>query len=269
MNVWKNKLMNFIKSNIRFILFLIIVSGTIYIVTHNYYGFIAVQGDSMNNTLLNGQIGIIQKYNLDEVIEKGDIIVFYSDELEEAVIKRCVATGGDTVSMDHGWLRLDGTIVKEPYIKEPMYKNYRIRKITLAQNEYFAMGDNRNNSTDCRELGPTDNEHMIGKLVINLGDYGVTVKSVLITFAILIAILIIIGFVCDVILYKPEIGKAPKECEDFPIEMDVSICTGEKNIGFRNPKTKKLLYMELVRNNDDIIDYCMKYGRSFDKFVQK
>ena len=261
--------MNF--GEIKFIILLIVISSIIYVVTHYFYGFIAVQGDSMKNTLKDGQIGIIQKYNLNDTIEKGDIIVFYSDELEEAVIKRCVAVGGDTISMDHGWLRLGekGTIVKEPYIREPMYKNYRIRKITLAQDEYFAMGDNRNESTDCRELGPTDQEHIIGKLVINLGTYGVTVKSVLIVFAIMIAVLLIIGFICDVVFYKPEIGKTPKECENFPIEIDTSTCTGEKSIGFRNPKTRKLLYMELVKNNDDIIDYCIKYGRSFDKFVQK
>ncbi len=53
----------------------------------------------------------------------------------------------------------------------------------------------------------------------------------------------------------------PEGCEDFEIEIDKSICTGEMTVGFRNPQTGKLLYAELARSEEDVIAYKKKYGR--------
>ncbi len=60
---------------------------------------------------------------------------------------------------------------------------------------------------------------------------------------------------------KKKVLSVPKECEDFVIEIDKSICTGEMTVGFRNPQTGKLLYAELARSEEDVIAYKKKYGR--------
>ncbi len=53
----------------------------------------------------------------------------------------------------------------------------------------------------------------------------------------------------------------PDGCEGFAIEVDKSICTGEMIVGFRDPRSKKLLYAELARSQADVEEYKKKYGR--------
>lgn len=62
------------------------------------------------------------------------------------------------------------------------------------------------------------------------------------------------------VLNKNKIIPVPSGCENLIIEVDKSICTGEMTVGFRDPKSKKLLYAELARNEADIIAYKKKYG---------
>ena len=52
----------------------------------------------------------------------------------------------------------------------------------------------------------------------------------------------------------------PKECKEFEIRTQSSICTGERIIGFYDPKTKKLLYSELASTEMDIDAFYEKYG---------
>jgi hypothetical protein len=52
----------------------------------------------------------------------------------------------------------------------------------------------------------------------------------------------------------------PSECAGLEVKVESSICTGEKIIGFYDPKTKKLLYSELVTSAKDITDFYAKYG---------
>lgn len=53
----------------------------------------------------------------------------------------------------------------------------------------------------------------------------------------------------------------PKECEGLDIRVESSVCTGERVIGFRDPRSGKLLCSELVRSDDDITAFYAKYGR--------
>lgn len=59
---------------------------------------------------------------------------------------------------------------------------------------------------------------------------------------------------------KKNVMPIPEECKDFEIEVDKSTCTGEMTVGFRNPRTGKLLYAELVRSEAEVEAYKMKYG---------
>lgn len=60
--------------------------------------------------------------------------------------------------------------------------------------------------------------------------------------------------------YKKNIQSIPKECIGLEVKIESSTCTGEKTIGFYNPKSKKLLYSELVTSSQDINDFYTKYG---------
>lgn len=204
-----------LKEIIIFLLILLVMWLAIFYETKYVYGFIVVDGDSMNNTMYNGQVGIIQKFHKDEV-KAGDIVVFYSDELEEYLIKRCVAVGGDTISMDQGVLTVNGKVVKEDYIKEPMVEDDHIDEMTIPENCIYAMGDNRNDSYDCRFLGPVPMKEFTGVLKVNLGKYGITKNRVLITFAILLVLFVAVGFYDDVI------RKKKNEEEENPVKEKVA-----------------------------------------------
>ncbi|MCM1499344.1 MAG: hypothetical protein NC124_12835 [Clostridium sp.] len=53
----------------------------------------------------------------------------------------------------------------------------------------------------------------------------------------------------------------PESCENFQIEVDKSICTGEMTVGFRDPVSGKLKFAELARSEADIEAFKKKYGR--------
>ena len=101
------------------------------------------------------------------------VINDYNAQLDETLVKRIVAVGGQTVDIDfsQGIVYVDGAALDEPYIKEPTYLEEGLAfPITLAEDEVFIMGDNRNHSTDSRDtrLGPVNVGYLQGKAIFLL-----------------------------------------------------------------------------------------------------
>ena len=140
-----------------------------------------VDGDSMNNTLRDGEVMLI--WSLGYTPEQGDIVVLNKTSAvlpgwnePRAIVKRVIATGGQTVDVDYasGTVFVDGQPLDEPYIREEMYLPYgaamQHTHWEVPENSVFVMGDNRNNSTDSRDdrLGPIDSDYILGKAVLAL-----------------------------------------------------------------------------------------------------
>ena len=109
-----------------------------------------VEGNSMNPTLNDNQFVFGTSTTIADV-ERNDIILF---ERYDGVflIKRVVAVPGDTLEIKDNKLIVNGNVIAEDYIKEPM-NTADLAEFKIPQGRYFVLGDNRNNSEDSRALG--------------------------------------------------------------------------------------------------------------------
>ena len=135
---------------------------------------IGVDGHSMVPTLQDGDRLLVLNAMLDNDYEYGDIVVLRKDTfLEEPIVKRVIATEGQTVDIDfaNGVVYVDGEALDEPYINEPTYVEEGTEfPLTVPEGSIFVMGDNRNHSSDSRssDLGTVDTRYVIGKAVFLL-----------------------------------------------------------------------------------------------------
>lgn len=147
---------------------LVILAMTFLVVT--YVGQrTRVIGSSMEPTLSDGDNLIVDKisYRFHEP-ERFDIIVFPFRYAEKTYyIKRIIGLPGETVYInEEGTIFIDGKELKEFYGKEVIKDPGRAYEtITLGADEYFVLGDNRNNSSDSRDpvVGNIRREDFIGK----------------------------------------------------------------------------------------------------------
>ena len=118
---------------------------------------------SMEPTLQIGQRLLINKvvYKFHEP-EAGDIITFNPPNNPRATfIKRIIGLPGDTVEVKMGAVYINGVQLDEPYIKEP--PTYTFRQYEIPKNNYFVLGDNRNNSGDSHTGWTLPRQNIIGK----------------------------------------------------------------------------------------------------------
>ncbi len=114
-----------------------------------------IPSGSMENTLQIGDRVLVNRlaYRFGSP-SRGDIIVFKSPEnLDEDLIKRVIAVGGDTIEIRSGNVFVNGQMIVEPYLKEPPISlNFAPEKV--PDGTVFVMGDNRNDSHDSRAWNP-------------------------------------------------------------------------------------------------------------------
>ena len=132
-----------------------------------------VNGDSMNVTLEDGDNLIVDKlsYRFSDP-KRFDIIVFpYQYQEKTYYIKRIIGMPGETVQVIDGMVYIDGEMLDETYGMEIMqYAGVASEPITLGEEEYFVLGDNRNNSSDSRDpsVGNIQEDQIIGKAFLRI-----------------------------------------------------------------------------------------------------
>ena len=134
-----------------------------------------VDGQSMDPTLEHGELMLV--WSLGYSPKQGDIIIINkttADFLhEQAIVKRVIALGGQTVDIDYGEgvVYVDGEALDEDYILEEMYlpgnPYMQETHFEVPEGEVFVLGDNRNGSTDSRDerLGSIDEGYILGRAV--------------------------------------------------------------------------------------------------------
>ena len=133
---------------------------------------IRVDGSSMRETLQHNDLLLVLNGWLCGDYAAGDVVVLSKPGFEGGapIVKRVIATGGQTVDIDFatGTVCVDGVVLEEDYIREPTFREEGLAfPVTLAENEIFVLGDNRNNSKDSRhpDLGCVDGRYVIGRAV--------------------------------------------------------------------------------------------------------
>ena len=132
---------------------------------------IGVDGHSMVPTLQDGDRLLVLNSMLYNDYKYGDIVVLRKEAfLEEPIVKRVIATEGQTVDIDFstGSVYVDGVLLKEEYINELTFLEEGTEfPLKVPEGSIFVMGDNRNHSSDSRDsrLGTVDTRYVIGKAV--------------------------------------------------------------------------------------------------------
>lgn len=135
---------------------------------------IGVDGHSMVPTLQNGDRLLVLNSMLYDDYKYGDIVVLRKESfLTEPIVKRVIATEGQTVDIDfaNGIVYVDGVALEEDYINDLTYTDEGTEfPLTVPEGSIFVMGDNRNRSDDSRNsaLGTVDTRYVIGRAVFLL-----------------------------------------------------------------------------------------------------
>jgi signal peptidase I len=132
-----------------------------------------VEGASMYPTFKNGHYLIVDELTYHfKSPARGSVLVFkYPKDPSKSFIKRVIGLPGETVTIKNGVVTVtsnehpQGLTLDEPYIELARPDNL---SYTLAEGEYFVMGDNRAQSADSRLWGPVPEEDIIGRPIIRV-----------------------------------------------------------------------------------------------------
>ncbi len=136
---------------------------------------VRVDGHSMDPTLADNELLLV--WSLGYTPAQNDIVIASipgCEMLEGAIVKRVIATEGQTVVVDYtqNSVTVDGVTLDEDYINETMDQIYTapnpVMEYTVPEGHVFLMGDNRNHSTDSRhpDLSYVDEACIMGKAMV-------------------------------------------------------------------------------------------------------
>lgn len=123
---------------------------------------VRVDGNSMKNTLQNGDILLLLKLGS---VNRFDVIVLDEKDDAEIIIKRVIGLPGETIEIKNKKIYINDKEINDNY---GYGETSDYKKITLKDDEYFILGDNRLISKDSRYFGPIKEKEIIGKAIFRL-----------------------------------------------------------------------------------------------------
>lgn len=136
-----------------------------------------INGDSMNPTMKNGEWYLSSRLWVSDIHE-GDIVTAEPYRLGKPIVKRVVAVGGDTVKITEQGIYINGDLIdnstetlrflqnKKTFIGDNLNK-----EVQIPENQYFLLGDNRDNSNDSRVFGLVNKQELKTKVTVKLPNW--------------------------------------------------------------------------------------------------
>ena len=170
----KNRVGSVMRELLGWLFYILIIIGLTYLIITYVGQRTRVSGSSMETTLSDGDNLIVDKlsYRFQEP-KRFDIVVFpYKYEENTYYIKRIIGLPGDTVQIKDGYTYINGELLESDiYGAEVMIEaGTASEPITLGEDEYFVLGDNRNHSLDSRDpsVGILKREDLIGRAWVRI-----------------------------------------------------------------------------------------------------
>jgi signal peptidase I len=133
------------------------------------YQPVKVEGTSMMPSLVDQERIFINKYayrfGISDVSRGDTVVFFYPGDTSKSYIKRVIGMPGDKVEIERGTVRVNGILIKEPYVPEEYRDRVSLEATVVPTGEYFVMGDHRSSSNDSRSWGTVPRHYIYGKAV--------------------------------------------------------------------------------------------------------
>ncbi len=163
----------------------VLLALVLFLVIRNFIQNYRVENISMEPNFHEGQFLIINRFaycpglHLDVPVvnlhfekswclwtpRRGDVIVFhYPPDPSKDFIKRVIGLPGETVEVRNGGVYINGELMSEPFGPNP--GSYSAPPVTLAPEQIYVMGDNRNSSSDSHVWGPVPMSDVVGRAVL-------------------------------------------------------------------------------------------------------
>jgi signal peptidase I len=164
-NSWKKNVVLYLHDVILYLVMICVVFLLVFRV-------VVVSGTSMNMTLLDGDYLLLVSNLFYGRPEPGDVIVASKESYDDGapVVKRVIATEGQTVDIINGVVFVDGVAIDEPYLQPGLATHGGMVQFPLTVDKgcVFVLGDNRINSRDSRypEIGQIDQREILGRAIV-------------------------------------------------------------------------------------------------------
>ena len=148
------------KKNRVVIIELLIIGFVVFFITTFFIQICFVRGNSMLPTFYDGQVLLVKKIALD--IRNNDVVVIKKDN--KVIIKRVIGIPNDKIKFENGYVYVNEIKFDDRYVEKI---GNITEEITLGENQYFVLGDNRSESVDSRfdEIGIIEKKEIIGLII--------------------------------------------------------------------------------------------------------